>query len=110
MRAKIVLSTCRDIEEARGVGQPLVNEGLAACVSITPGVESIYRWRGQTVREAEALLIMKTSDARLAELEKRLKELHSYEVPEFVVIDAEQLSAEYAAWLGAAVAPRHSPS
>lgn len=104
MEAKIVLSTCSGEDEARRLADILVQERLAACVNIISGVESVYQWQGRIVKDAEKLLVIKTAAARLPELKKRLHELHSYEVPEFVVLDIEMLSEKYGTWLAAAVA------
>ena len=105
MEAKIVLSTCSREGEAHRLAETLVHERLAACVNVISGVESVYHWQGSIVKDAEKLLVIKTEAARLPALEKRLGELHSYEVPEFVVLDIETLSEKYGAWLAAAVAP-----
>jgi periplasmic divalent cation tolerance protein len=77
----------------------LVDERLAACVNVQSPMTSTYRWRGAIEREEECQLVMKTSGKRLAELERRLHELHPYELPEFIVIQAAAASAAYTAWV-----------
>jgi len=96
--ARVVLSTIGTAEDAKRVARLLVEERLAACVSLTP-IESYYAWMGKIVEDTERLLVIKTSSARLVELERRLLEIHPYTVPEFVVIEPEHLSAPYLAWL-----------
>lgn len=96
--ARVVLSTVGTAEDAKRIARLLVEERLAACVSLTP-IESYYSWMGKIVEDTERLLVIKTSAARLVELERRLHEIHPYTVPEFVVIEPESLSAQYLAWL-----------
>lgn len=84
---------------ADGLAETLVAERLAACVSRVDGVRSVYRWRGAVERSDEVLLLMKTSDATLARLAARVRELHPYEVPEIVALDAHWTLTEYAAWV-----------
>src|SRR5580658_6275067 len=97
--ARIVLTTTADIGAARRLGRALVEERLAACATIVPAVESMYRWKGQMEGSNEALLLLKTSAERVDELEARLKELHSYQTPEFLVLPVERGSAGYLEWM-----------
>ena len=76
---------------------------MAACVNRVPGVTSVYRWQGAIEESAEVLLIIKTSSVKLTALEAALRELHSYEVPEFVVLQVADGSRPYLDWLFAAV-------
>ena len=101
----VVLTTCPDEAAAARIGRDLVESGLAACVSRVGPVHSIYRWQGAIQDEPEVLLVIKTVTTRYSELEMRLKSLHPYEVPEIVALPVVRGSAEYLAWLGAAVAP-----
>ena len=80
----------------------LVEERLAACVNVHAPMTSTYRWRGAIEREEECQLVVKTSGKRLVELERRLHELHPYELPEFIVVRAEAASTGYAAWISEA--------
>ena len=98
-RYRIVLVTCASIEEARRIAQHVVERKLAACASIVPRVESIYRWKGKVERAKETLLMIKTTAARLRKLESEVKRLHSYDVPEFVVIPIIAGSQQYLDWL-----------
>jgi len=95
----VVLVTARDQGEAQRIAEQVVNERLAACVNIVPGVSSTYVWRGEVERAGEVLLLMKTSREKLDYLFKRVKELHSYEVPELLALPIERSSPEYLKWL-----------
>ena len=99
-RYRVVLVTCGSIAEARRIGRAVVAKKLAACANIVSGVESIYRWKGKVERAREALIIMKTTASRLRELEREVKRLHSYDVPEFIVLPIVAGSQEYLKWIG----------
>jgi periplasmic divalent cation tolerance protein len=77
----------------------LVRARLAACVNIIAGLTSLYRWKGRVERGAEVLLIIKSSAARLARLERAVIALHPYDTPEFVVISPTKINRKYLAWL-----------
>ena len=98
-RYRIVLVTCASITEARRIGRSAVEKNLAACANVVPGVESIYQWKGKVERAREVLVMMKTSVRRLRELEREVKRMHSYEVPEFVVLPIIAGSREYLKWI-----------
>lgn len=102
--ARLVISTAPDAERARALARALVEARLAACVNLLPGATSVYRWQGALEESAEVLLLIKTSAARLAELERVFARLHPYEVPEFVVLDPLHVAPAYLAWLQAEVA------
>ena len=101
--ARIVMTTVASPEDAARLGRTLVEERLAACATLVPAVESIYRWEGQVESSAETLLLLKTAIDRLPALEARLHELHSYQTPEFVVLAIESGSHPYLAWLEASL-------
>ena len=101
--ARLVLTTTTTPEEAARLGRTLVEERLAACSTLLPGVRSIYRWQGAVEDSAESLLLIKTSAALIAALETRLHQLHSYQTPEFLVLSPESGSPAYLAWLAAAL-------
>ena len=88
-QARIVLTTAADPEEAALLARTLVDERLAACATLIPGVHSIYHWGGQTETTTETLVLIKTGSDQLAELEIRLHELHSYKTPEFLVLNVD---------------------
>src|SRR5580700_6946011 len=93
-RYRVVLVTCGSIAEARKLGRALVEKRLAACANIVAGVESIYRWKDKVERAREVLVMMKTSATRLRELESEVKRIHSYDVPEFIVLSIAAGSKE----------------
>jgi len=95
----LALVTAKDEQEAKRLGEKLVSERLAACVSVVPKMSSVYRWRGEIERADEALILIKTSQEKLDRLIPRIKELHSYEVPEVLVLPIERSSPEYLKWL-----------
>jgi periplasmic divalent cation tolerance protein len=101
--ARIVLTTAANPEEASRLGRTLVEERLAACATLIPGVQSIYHWQGQVESATETLLLLKTGPDQLAALEARLHELHSYETPEFLVLGVEAASQPYLDWLQASL-------
>ncbi len=98
-RYRIVLVTCASIAEARRVGRSAVEKKLAACANIVNGVESIYRWKGRVERAREVLVVMKTTVRRLRELEREVNRVHSYDVPEFIVLPIVAGSREYLKWV-----------
>jgi periplasmic divalent cation tolerance protein len=102
--ANIVLSTASTREEAEQISRALVERRLAACVSLIPNLTSIYRWQGTMEESQEVLLLIKTSTERLPALEAALREMHSYEIPEFLVLAVESGNQAYLDWLFASVA------
>jgi len=100
---RMVLSTAGSQEEARRIAHALVEKGLAACVNIVPGVESVYRWEGKVESSAEWLLLMKTTAAAFPQLRTALTELHSYEIPECLSLEIADGSAAYLEWIGNSV-------
>ena len=95
----VVLVTCGSEEEALKIANALVEEHLAACVNIISPIRSIYRWEGKIWDEKEWLLIVKTQSHRFGELEKKVKSLHSYAVPEIVSLPIVECSSSYINWL-----------
>ncbi len=101
---RVVLVTCATLEEAREIARAVVEKHLAACVNIvTYAVESFYMWEGKLENGSEYLLIMKTSEGRVEELEKEVTGMHSYDTPEFVVLPIVAGSEEYLKWAGESV-------
>ncbi len=95
----VVLCTFPDAGKARQIGTQLIEKQLAACVNITPVVESIYRWQGKVLREKEAMGIFKTTKRKLDDFEQALEEIHPYEVPEIIVLPVAAGSEEYLEWV-----------
>jgi len=101
--ARIVLTTISGPDEAASLARSLVDERLAACATLIPAVQSIYRWLGEVEASTETLVLIKTTADKLAALEARLNELHFYQVPEFLVLDVESGSHAYLDWLHASL-------
>jgi periplasmic divalent cation tolerance protein len=95
----IALTTLPADADAGEFGRTLVDERLAACVNLLPVMESIYRWEGKIEFEAERQLIIKTTSDKVSDLWDRVRELHPYEVPEFVVIPIVDGNEAYLKWI-----------
>ena len=95
----MIFITASSVTEARRIAKALVNNKLAACVSIVPGIESVYTWKGKTEVAREALLIAKSKKNLFAEIEKAVRGLHSYECPEIVVLPIVNGSKDYLKWI-----------
>lgn len=95
----IILTTWPDAESARAATRKLVEEKLAACGNLVPGIESIYRWQGNIETSSEVLVIFKTTAVRFAQLEERIRELHSYEVPEILALPVGAGLPAYLRWV-----------
>jgi periplasmic divalent cation tolerance protein len=96
---KIILSTCGDREAAERIARRLVEQQLAACVNILPGVQSIYRWQGAVASDPEVLMLIKTRADLVPEVQSAITSLHSYEIPEFLVLPVSAGSAAYLGWM-----------
>src|SRR4051794_7302338 len=99
MNAVIVLTTVTSDFDARPLARELVEQRLAACVDIIPGVTSFYRWKESITEDGEQILIIKTVDDNVDDLRKALFARHPYEVPEFVVLAVASMSDAYGGWL-----------
>ncbi|HET8541680.1 MAG TPA: divalent-cation tolerance protein CutA [Anaeromyxobacter sp.] len=97
--ALVVLVTTPTPERAAEIARALVEERLAACGNVVPGLRSIYRWEGKVQDEGEALLVLKTTRARFEALRDRVLALHPYEVPEVIALPVEAGGARYLAWI-----------
>jgi periplasmic divalent cation tolerance protein len=101
---RVVLVTCATLLQAKLIARTVVEMRLAACVNIVSSpIESYYRWKNRVERGRELLLIIKTVEKKLAGLESEVKRLHSYDVPEFLVIPVVSGSADYLRWLSESV-------
>ena len=100
MSALLVLSTFPDADTARQIGTTLIQRQLAACVNITPGVESIFSWKRKLDYEPEILALIKTSSEAYPALESALLDLHPYDNPEIIAVDIAQGSEAYLKWIG----------
>ena len=97
--AIVVFMTAANGEEATRLADMLVGAHLAACVQIFPEIESVYRWEGKIERQAEVLLLAKTTKAKFDDLEREVRALHSYDTPEIVAVPVVAGSAPYLEWL-----------
>ena len=96
---RIVLSTAGSEEEAHKIAHHLVDHHLGACVNIVPRIESVYRWQGKVESSKEWLLLIKTSAEKFPAVRDAIRQLHSYDLPECIVVNIEDGSAEYLEWL-----------
>jgi len=99
----IVFVTCESSEQAENIAQTIVTDKLAACVNLVPGIRSCYMWEGKQTWSQEVLLLIKTTRGRFDQLENRIKELHSYSVPEIVSVEIEDGFDKYIEWIDASV-------
>ena len=97
---KIALVTCPP-NEARSLARAVIDSGTAACVNQVSGVSSVYRWNGVIQEDAETLLIIKTNIECIESLRETIMRLHSYDTPEFLVLDADPdgSSPDYVSWI-----------
>ena len=95
----LVLVTSPDEEAGRALARRLLNEGLIACGNVIPGLTSVYRWGGEVQEDPETLLLLKTTSDALPELKRRVLELHSYDVPEFLALPVTEGSDRYLRWV-----------
>jgi periplasmic divalent cation tolerance protein len=98
-RIVLVLTTVPSDALGEALATALVTERLAACVNVGAAMTSIYRWKGSVERETERQLVIKTTADRVTAVQQRIKELHPYELPEFVVIEVSGGSDEYLKWI-----------
>jgi periplasmic divalent cation tolerance protein len=97
--AWVVLVTAPDVASASALSRALVERRLAACVNRIEGVTSVFRWKQAVEEASEVLLVIKTSAARIPELERFLAREHPYEVPELVALEPAHVAPDYLAWL-----------
>ncbi len=95
----VILITAPSPEEGQKIAEALIAEKLAACVNLVEKVTSIYWWQGKVERDTEALLIVKTKWALVDQLIARVKELHSYTVPEVIALPIERGNPDYLKWI-----------
>ena len=94
-----ILCTAPDAASAERIAGALVDEKLAACVNLVPGLSSTFRWEGKVQREPEVLLLIKTQRARFDAVCARVKALHPYTVPELIALPIDASTPDYLAWL-----------
>ena len=98
---RVVLVTAPDEDTAARLARALLEEQLIACANLVPRVRSLYRWEGAMQEDAEVLMILKTTETRLAELETHVLEAHPYDTPEFVAWPITTGSQRYLDWVTA---------
>lgn len=96
---QIILCTSPDKESAEKIARQLINDKIAACVNILPGLTSIFPWQGKIETEQEHLLLIKTRKDRYQSVEKSIQTNHPYEIPEIIAIPVENGLAEYMQWI-----------
>ena len=99
MEAVVVFITASNEDEGANIAKTLVGERLAGCVNIVKDIRSIYRWEGKTEDEKEVLMIAKTQRSLFTKLSQRVRELHSYTVPEIIAMPVVEGSEDYLSWL-----------
>lgn len=97
--ARIVLTTAGSAQEAEKIATALVERRLAACVNIIPQIQSVYRWQGDVERATEWLLIIKSRAAAFESVRDAIREIHSYELPECIMVEIESGSKPYLDWI-----------
>ncbi|WP_127090836.1 divalent-cation tolerance protein CutA [Aquabacter cavernae] len=100
MTLRLVYSTFPSVATAEAAGRRLVSARLAACANILPAMISIYEWQGAVERADEVVLLLKTTQARAADLMAALAETHPYEVPAILLLPVEASGTAFAAWVG----------
>lgn len=100
MKPIIVLCTTNNQDSAKSIAKSLVEENLCACVNIIPNICSIYRWEDKIETDEEYLMLIKTGKHLIDKIKNRIIELHSYDVPEVVVLDISDGSKDYLDWIG----------
>jgi periplasmic divalent cation tolerance protein len=105
MTARFLYVTAANAEEAKAIGEALVQERLVACANILGPIASIYWWQGKVQQESEAVLVAKTRADRVEQVIARVKALHSYTVPCVVSLAIEQGNPDFLRWIAAETAP-----
>jgi periplasmic divalent cation tolerance protein len=95
----LIMTTCPDMPAAEKIASELVDNSLAACVQLLPGIRSFFRWQGKVERADEILLLIKTTAQRYAEIENIINSLHSYEVPEIIAVPVTAGLRDYLNWI-----------
>jgi periplasmic divalent cation tolerance protein len=103
-RFLIIFCTTASEQEAADISKTVVEEGLAACANIIPQIRSIYRWKEEIWDKGETLIIIKSREELFEKIRSRIKELHSYEVPEIAAVPLDKGDAAYLQWIEAVTA------
>jgi len=95
----VVVTSFPNVEAAKALARVLVEKNLAACVHLTVGIQSIYRWEGKICEEGEVLLSAKTTDAKWQEISAFIQSVHPYDLPEILAFSPEQYEGQYGKWV-----------
>ncbi len=98
--ALLIITTAPDDTNAELIANTLVEQGLAACVNILPGMRSIYKWQGKLERGHEQLLLIKAQQSGYSAIEKQIEALHPYELPEIIAVSIDAGLPAYLDWIG----------
>ncbi len=101
----LVLTTIPSTDQGEAIARALIDERLAACVNVLPPMTSFYRWKGVVERDTECQLVVKTTRDRVAAVDARIRDLHTYELPELLVLAADDGGRQYLEWVRAATRP-----
>ena len=96
---QLILCTCPDEQVAEQLATSLVEQGLAACINMVPGLTSIYRWEGKLEKGTEVLLMIKTTGQQYAAVETAIQQQHPYELPEIIAVTLDEGSSDYLRWI-----------
>ena len=96
---EIIYTVCSSSQEAKSIGKILIQEKLCACVNIIQGMESIYFWEGEIIEDNEVILLIKTTLNHFDQISRKIKELHSYEVPCVFSLQAKNVNKDYLNWM-----------
>lgn len=96
----LMISTARSLREGKKIATALIENNLAACVNVIPGVTSFFLWEGKKCQEKEVILLGKTKRARTKQIVNKIKEIHSYKVPEIIFLGVEGGEKNYLEWVG----------
>lgn len=99
----IVYATFKDKKEALDISRALLEDRLIACSNIIDGAMSVYRWNGETVTDTEAVAVMKSRTGLFGEILKKIKELHSYEIPSVSMVELKDLNPAFGDWIAESV-------
>lgn len=99
----VILCTCPNKSYARDIAYHAVENELAACVNIISGMVSVYRWQGRVQQDQEYQVVLKTHKDAEPKLRKAIFEIHPYRVPEWIVLDVDEASTDYAEWIRSTV-------
>ena len=99
MDALLMISTAGSMKEARKIARNLVEERLAACANVIPGVSSFFYWKGRLCQEKEALILVKTMNHQAKKIIDQIKKLHRYEVPEVIFFRVDKGEKNYLKWM-----------